>query len=423
MVAGQDDSCGKVVKRKRVNKNKKKNWRKHVDISDVEKALENERFELRTGGIISDKPDAQIFFVDKTTGTDNETKVKKRQDKVLRCDQIITPEPNAICPPRTTSRRSKKRQEKVAEKRLTRKMQDIKVKKSSRKPSSYDLWASEGKELYDKEMKKKDVDKYTEVVVGNASYARPKYLESKPGDVEGYKYRNTPAVEVAHAGASYNPTYEDHQDLLAAAHEIEVDKEKKQKRIERALHVPYEELPDLDTLSHEMKEGLFESGEHNNEQDTKEDDDVLQNPPVRAIDRKSTRKRKREAREKLEKEQKEKEWMWKLRENEVFRTKTYLAQIRAKERKDSEKRAIKRQKTRLMTLSDIKFTQQDIELKLSDEIKGSLRELKPEAGLLTDRYKSFQKRGIVEPRCKRNKPKRKKKVKYQEKRSFREIEC
>lgn len=45
-----------------------------------------------------------------------------------------------------------------------------------------------------------------------------------------------------------------------------------------------------------------------------------------------------------------------------------------------------------MRLSNVKFSPQDIELKLSSEIEGSLRQLKPEAGLLTDRYKSFQKR-------------------------------
>lgn len=36
-------------KRVKVSKNRKKNWRKHVDIDEVEEFLDNERFEERVG--------------------------------------------------------------------------------------------------------------------------------------------------------------------------------------------------------------------------------------------------------------------------------------------------------------------------------------------------------------------------------------
>ena len=36
-------------KRKRVSKNKKKNWRKHTDITEVEEFLEDQRLQERTG--------------------------------------------------------------------------------------------------------------------------------------------------------------------------------------------------------------------------------------------------------------------------------------------------------------------------------------------------------------------------------------
>jgi len=39
-------------------------------------------------------------------------------------------------------------------------------------------------------------------------------------------------------------------------------------------------------------------------------------------------------------------------------------------------------------------------LKLSDELEGSLRLLKPEGHILEDRFKSLQKRNIIEPRVK-----------------------
>uniref|UniRef100_H3C145 Ribosome biogenesis protein NOP53 n=1 Tax=Tetraodon nigroviridis TaxID=99883 RepID=H3C145_TETNG len=66
------------------------------------------------------------------------------------------------------------------------------------------------------------------------------------------------------------------------------------------------------------------------------------------------------------------------------------------------------------------FQAQDLEVKLSDELAGSLRQLKPEGSVLTDRFKSLQKRNLIEPR-ERAKFKRKYKLKYVEKRAFREI--
>jgi nucleolar protein 53 len=44
-----------------------------------------------------------------------------------------------------------------------------------------------------------------------------------------------PAIEVPHPGTSYNPSYEDHQDLLLEAHAIELDKLKREERRIRNL--------------------------------------------------------------------------------------------------------------------------------------------------------------------------------------------
>jgi nucleolar protein 53 len=49
-------------------------------------------------------------------------------------------------------------------------------------------------------------------------------------------------------------------------------------------------------------------------------------------------------------------------------------------------------------LSGIKFEPQELEIKLSGELTGNLRSLKPEGNVLLDRYKSLQKRNIIETR-------------------------
>jgi len=70
------------------------------------------------------------------------------------------------------------------------------------------------------------------------------------------------------------------------------------------------------------------------------------------------------------------------------------------------------------TLSKNKYEAPDLEVNLSEEICESLRTLKGEGNLLEDRYKSLQRRNLIEPRVK-EKRKRKYKLKVQIKRSHR----
>ena len=124
----------------------------------------------------------------------------------------------------------------------------------------------------------------------------------------------------------------------------------------------------------------------------------------------------------MEKQQKETEWAKKLRENEVYQAKTFLKEITKKEKESLKKQAKKREIVKRPILSSYKFVEPNQDLQLSHEIRGSLRALKPEGDILTDCYKSLQKRCIIEPRQKFKAPKRKYKIKYQERREFREIE-
>merc|ERR1719370_1668941 len=69
-------------------------------------------------------------------------------------------------------------------------------------------------------------------------------------------------------------------------------------------------------------------------------------------------------------------------------------------------------------LSRYKYQPQELELKLSDELTGNLRNLKPEGSLLEDRFKSMQRRNMIEVRVKQ-KTVRKLKRKKIEKRGHR----
>lgn len=58
-------------------------------------------------------------------------------------------------------------------------------------------------------------------------------------------------------------------------------------------------------------------------------------------------------------------------------------------------RAIKEKEPK--QLSKRKFEPLDQEFNLGEELSGSLRGVKPEGSILEDRYKSFQRRNIIEP--------------------------
>lgn len=58
-------SLVQTKKRKRVSKKTKTSWRKNIDIEDVNDFLESSRLEERIGQV-SDKPDDELFVIDKT---------------------------------------------------------------------------------------------------------------------------------------------------------------------------------------------------------------------------------------------------------------------------------------------------------------------------------------------------------------------
>ncbi|KAK7485015.1 hypothetical protein BaRGS_00023793 [Batillaria attramentaria] len=334
----------KFSRKRKLGKNKKKSWRA-VDITETEEFLEDQRFQLRTTGLVAEKADDQLFLVDKTKEEAN-TVPKKLSALTLATEEKKA---NSFTRCQAVKQRKQALQEKAAQ-----------LKKKNCLPQfEHDLWDGDGDDGAD--------DYYLEVT---------KKRRVKPP----VKPTSTtkPAVEPPHPGASYNPAYDDHQDLLLQAHAVEMKKEKEEQRIYNALDAKFPSLaerPSEATWLEEMSGGLFAYEEQDGETQTGDDDRVSVNPPVSRAQRK-TKKEKRKAQEaKAERQKLLKKKEKKLRENMVFRIPTL-----------------------------------HLELKLSNELVGSLRHLKPEGHLLEDRYKSLQKRNIIEPRKKVRRTKVKKKT-------------
>merc|ERR1719357_2489890 len=92
-----------------------------------------------------------------------------------------------------------------------------------------------------------------------------------------------PAVEVPHAGASYNPSAEEHQELLLKATMVELAKEREAGRIERqttAMFPTRGQAPTAQDRVKEMSEGIVELNnvaDHPEEEEEEEGNEEDQN--------------------------------------------------------------------------------------------------------------------------------------------------
>ncbi|XP_075999912.1 ribosome biogenesis protein NOP53 isoform X2 [Genypterus blacodes] len=430
-------------RRKRLNKNKKKNWNKHSDINDVEDFLEDVRLQERTtGGLLTEKEDESLFFLDvgqqkKPTQTAEEPEEGKKRkgksirplriDLILQSDSLIAPPKDVLAyqkPNAKKLRRIAQKAEQLAAKgvvprRQKRLLNRLTVEGLAKKPGSeannnpdrdyYDLWGQESKST---------ADPWYLQQTGKKRVKRPEKMNEKPSVL--------PAVEVIAPGGSYNPDFFSHQALLQEAHDVEVKKHKEEGKIERQLAVNREDTATEETVFQEQVEGLLEEEVEDEEErvPNEEDDDV----PVGAIsiaDKKTEKQRKRERTEKLKEQQRLTERRQTGQRQQLFQLRSIKANIKQQEQMTRERRKQRKanqeaQKAMPRRLGRLKFQAQDLEVQLSDELAGSLRQLKPEGSVLKDRFKSLQKRNLIEPR-ERAKFKRRYRVKYAEKRAFREI--
>ena len=204
---------------------------------------------------------------------------------------------------------------------------------------------------------------------------------------------------------------------------VEIEKEKKEQRIERLttnMFPTAATAPTHESRMKELSEGIVELGYKDDEEDAEinddNDDELETEKVVVGTHKPKTRKQLRDRRARMFEDQRRKKKKDRSRkELEVLRVKSINRELKAEEEEAKEKQSMK--KARLaekkefgpMKLSNYKYEDQEIEIKLSDELTGNLRNISQEGSLLEDRYKSLQRRNVIEVRVpqKRMKGKRK----------------
>ncbi|XP_053908791.1 ribosome biogenesis protein NOP53 [Cuculus canorus] len=434
-------------RRNRGPRNRKKGWKRWAgpearlgrEIGDF---LEDVGLQQRaTGGLIAEQPDEGLFFVD--TGNDEkDRKQNKGREKPLRVDLILQPDSKVPAPKDIlahqipNARKEKRRQEfweKKAEKgilpRCERRLQarlrrgaipkekkPLEKGRSDPERSFYDIWAAENP----LERALEGQDEWFLQQTKKRRVKRPARLGMKPSDA--------PAVEVIAPGGSYNPTFEDHQALLLRAHEVELRKKKEEDKVEKQLRIPSgTELPTEESLLLEQCQGLIPESDDDEDEEPEptptEPDAIRITAPRREKKTEQQRRREKEARELATRQRLAR--LARCRRQELFRLRALRLQVsqwEAELRRRRQARLAKRRAKDALPrrLGSLRYEDPALDVQLSDELADSLRTLKPEGSVLRDRFKSFQRRNLIEPR-QRAKFKRRYRVKYVEKRAFREV--
>ncbi|CAM4689606.1 unnamed protein product [Caretta caretta] len=447
--AGSRDPGAPGKRRVRGSRNRKKSWKRwrgpEAQLGrELGAFLEDVGLQQRAaGGLVAEKPDESLFFLD-TGSEEKDRKLNQGKEKPLRIDLILQPDSKVPAPKDILAhqvpngkklKRKQQLREKLAERGVVpREQRLLQARLQKARPARaeaargqgagpepagdfYDIWSDTnpldrplaGQDAWFLEQTKKQ------------RVRRPARLEKKPSEL--------PAVEVIPAGGSYNPTFQAHQALLLQAHEVELRRQKAEEKLERQLRFPTAaEAPTQETAFREQCEGLLEESADEGGDEEAPDEPLAPGappPPAPLREKKTEQQRRREKEAKFLAARRLGEKAARCRRQELFQLRSIRLQVKWREAELACRRRVRLAKrraeaTKPRRLGRLKYEDPDLEVQLSTELAESLRTLKPEGSILRDRFKSLQKRNLIEPR-ERAKFKRKYRLKYVEKRAFREV--
>ncbi|BBM99005.1 nucleolar protein 53 [Marchantia polymorpha subsp. ruderalis] len=399
-------------KRAKTSRKGKKAWRANISTADTDDFITRQALEDRSGGPLDAVPDDSLFFVDKSKDVTIERKTKKHREKILHCDSVL--QRNSLIPPlRAPLKPKRKRKDRDTAKPPSKKKSALETVVAQdggdgeeEMAVSADVWeAGHGTETLDEN-----------TFIPKTGKKKMQKLAKSAPPVE------VPAVEIDAPGCSYNPTFEDHQDALGLAVAQEMQKVYKKDleppRVPKTVHVhgfPVEQEDvffldaDADDEDEEEDEGTVVAGDGPSAGSRAVKVKKLTRADLNRIQRRRANVRvEREKREKL-----------KLKKD-VLRLPEIIEDI-TNQNDEAEKVRLRRKIARAERrahepprLGKHKFKPAPVQVLLTEEVTGSLRQIKGCYTLARERFKSLQRRGILEPRVKSGRNQRKKRIEYEQ---------
>ncbi|VDP42461.1 unnamed protein product [Soboliphyme baturini] len=397
----------------KISRHKKKYWRKGIDVHDVEEYLEDVRKEEQQfGGRLAEKKDVELFSLSKRPDRGLMLlkcfKSRKDQAKDVSLKRFQEPKPKQKAAVRMTTSSSSRQVAKLAPtpEEEPQPLPGYSVK-------FYDIWSSKDPTPADK-IQDPELKEY---------YLRETRKKKKPlPKTVGVNESLRPNLEFPKAGISYNPSPEDHKKLLEEAAQRELEKLKRQEKLERSLFVNKDSIITPEEKLKELCEGLFPAEEEDTGANDEETNTLLTNIRPKP---KTSQKRKRMIKQKQIERARREEKRKKALLNDVYRLRSIKAEIK-KEQELSLKKSmlkVKKKYERLKhphRLGRLKFEPSDEPVLLPDEVPHSLRQLRVTGDIMEERFKSWQVRNILEAQVRHKRTRKFKLIRY-ERKDFKEV--
>ncbi|KAG8390155.1 hypothetical protein BUALT_Bualt01G0054100 [Buddleja alternifolia] len=346
----------------------KKEWRANISTEDFDDYFEKSTKDALSGGSLANVPSDSLFFVDRSRDLSVKRKIEKSREKVLRCDSIL--QKNTFVQPIPSSIQKKKASKKNCKAVETAKDENSLKDESAASSGIVDLWEEKG------EVNAKTKKKAKSSVI--------------------------PAVEVEPPGCSFNPDSESHQDALACAVADEMQKIYQHELGPEPvpLTVPGEVIDEEDKYFLDADDGTDDDGQIEIPTGNGDADIEKRSNKTKRVTRVELNKRARR-KEQLRAEEEAKkvgdlskdidslpDIMEEIAKEDEEKHNRHLRRVVAKQ---------ERLKTRPPRFGKYKFEPAPLQVLLSEEKTGSLRQLKGCCTLVKDRFKSLEKRGLIIP--------------------------
>ncbi|KAL2817384.1 ribosome biogenesis protein Nop53/GLTSCR2 [Aspergillus granulosus] len=386
----------------------KKAWRKNVDVTEVQEGLRLLKDEEIKGGVLAEKPSEELFVIDTKGSSEIRDAYRKQHKKILKSEEILA-QRSAIGAVDTRKRGSSKVTDGVIEPSTKKHKSDWVSKKEwqrlkqvakegnplgkSSDGGFYDPWADEADPTPLDDPQFDYLEKPKPKVAPDTLKQAPVSLAANGKAVK--------SVQTPTAGTSYNPTFEEWDQLLQEQGQKAVEEEKKRleeerKEAERQRLIDQAQNEDSDAKSDD------ESAWEGFESEYEKPEWLNKKRPERKTkaQRNKIKRRKEAERQAKWEEQKKK------KEDQVTQAKAIAERLKEQESQlasdgDGDDSSDEGDDTTLRRKpfgGKLKAPEKPVEVVLPDELQDSLRLLKPEGNLLDDRFRTLIVQGKLEAR-------------------------
>ncbi|EPE10740.1 p60 domain containing protein [Ophiostoma piceae UAMH 11346] len=423
VIGAKSGSVAGPSQHKQPSRKGRKAWRKNVDVSEVEKGLEERNDQIIKGGLVKEQESDQLFQVEDTGDLEVAKKLSKKFTKGLKADEILA-QRSAV--PAVSARKRKGegkttdgvletkrvRKDYISHKELVRLRQMADGHHESTvevNDASFDPWA-----VTDTSVVLSNSERSFSFLPKPRAPKAPVTMAHAPISLAA-NGKPIPAVAKPKADMSYNPSFEAYEARLTEEGAKAVEAERKRLAGEEAERVRMEGVArsaaeadaaaERELLSEWEEDSAwegFQSGLENEEVTT------AKRPKRKTPAQRNKINRRKEAEAKkrhdaiAEHKKEQTKHLAKLLAEDKFKHEQALALAAAESSSgESDDEEGDDNVLRRRQLGKFHLPERDLELVLPDELQGSLRLLKPEGNLLQDRYRSMVVRGKVEARKRR----------------------